>query len=189
MKIQSRQDKPKYYFWINNILFQLSWIACVLGGNTTALTAALIFVSVHIYALKSDFLRQLPLITICVLIGVTVDVSIINFGILEPSTGLSHTSSFLGVPVWLTCLWVCFALALADGFSWLRNRYWLAALLGAIAGPLSYYGGTSLNQDLLLGTNKQFFIMTFSVTWAILLPLLVKIINLRSNRGLHHAAI
>jgi hypothetical protein len=41
-------------------------------------------------------------------------------------------------PVWILALWALFAMVLREPLRWLHKRLPLAALLGALGGPLSY---------------------------------------------------
>ena len=47
-------------------------------------------------------------------------------------------------PVWLISLWVAFNTSYADLFLWLKGKVILAAVIGAVGGPLSFYAGSSL---------------------------------------------
>ena len=62
-------------------------------------------------------------------------------GWLEYPSGilLSNTA-----PHWIVAMWVLFASTLNVSLRWLRGRWALATLLGAVAGPLAYYGGAGL---------------------------------------------
>ncbi len=47
-------------------------------------------------------------------------------------------------PVWIMAMWVLFATSLTGSLVWLQGRYVLAALAGAVFGPLSYLAGARL---------------------------------------------
>ena len=47
-------------------------------------------------------------------------------------------------PAWILALWALFAIALREPLRWLHGRWPLAALLGALGGPLSYAGAERL---------------------------------------------
>jgi hypothetical protein len=71
-------------------------------------------------------------------------------------------------PLWVFILWGLFAVNI-HLFSWLNHRWWLASLLGAIGGPMSYlsvvrFGGASLLKPFPLT-----FIAIGGI-WAIFLP-------------------
>jgi len=75
-------------------------------------------------------------------------------------------------PPWLMALWMIFATTLRSSLSWLAERYWIAALLGELIGPVSYCGGQELGL-LSLGNPVQVTLATLSILWGLLLPSLV----------------
>jgi hypothetical protein len=73
-------------------------------------------------------------------------------------------------PYWIVAMWGLFATTLNLSMSWLRGRQWLAALLGAVGGPLAYLAGARLGglqmPDPVLALAVQ------ALGWAVLLPVL-----------------
>lgn len=55
---------------------------------------------------------------------------------------------------WLCALWYLFATTLHQSLRWLEGRTWLAALIGGIAGPVSYRAGEVLGA-LTLGPGRN----------------------------------
>lgn len=45
------------------------------------------------------------------------------------------------IPLWLMLLWALLATTLRHCLAWTARPWWLASLLGGVAGPLSYYAG------------------------------------------------
>jgi hypothetical protein len=74
-------------------------------------------------------------------------------------------------PYWILALWALFAMQLNVLFRWLRGRYWLAALVGALAGPLSFRAGAALGAvqfpDPLLA------LAALGAGWALWLPAMI----------------
>ena len=68
-------------------------------------------------------------------------------------------------------LWVAFAAMIPSGFAWLKGRLWLAGLLGAIFGPLSYASGVKLGA-LQFGPWVE-SMMGVAVLWLVAFPALV----------------
>ena len=68
-------------------------------------------------------------------------------------------------------MWPVFASAMRRGNSleWLLPRLPLAAVLGALAGPLSYSGGARLGALHLDGTRS---LVTIGLCWAVAMPAL-----------------
>ena len=75
-------------------------------------------------------------------------------------------------PLWTVALWACFAATLRHSLGWLRARWLLAAVLGAVGGPLAYLGGESLGAISLVG---DFSVAAVSVQYAIATPVLLAI--------------
>ncbi len=68
-------------------------------------------------------------------------------------------------------MWLLFSTSLNGTLKWLQGRYLVAALLGAVFGPLSYVAGGRLgaiefNQDFLLT------VLVLAVVWGLVVPLL-----------------
>ena len=78
--------------------------------------------------------------------------------------------SALGVPpLWLIGLWAAFATLLPICFRWLFNRLWLAAILGAVSGTVSYVSGGKLGALMVNGDGLYWI----ALEWGLALPLLV----------------
>ncbi len=80
----------------------------------------------------------------------------------------------LGVPpLWLIGLWAAFATLIPICFRWLFSRLWLAAILGACSGTLSYVSGGKLGA-LMVNTEGLHWI---ALEWGIAMPLLVWLVQ------------
>ena len=80
--------------------------------------------------------------------------------------------SLLPVPPWMALLWMNFALILDTGLAGLKKRPLLAAVLGAIGGPLAYSAGVGFG---LIELHAAPFVAyaAIAVTWALGLPALL----------------
>ena len=74
-------------------------------------------------------------------------------------------------PLWITALWAGFAATLLHSLAFLRGRRWLAALFGALGGPLSFYGGAQLGV-LSLGPSPGLALVVLALGWSIAIPAL-----------------
>jgi len=159
---------------LNYVLFQAGWFACVLGGahNMIALpiAAAGLIVGVRLWlAVPDDRLCDLRLYLAVGSIGFCLDSLHLSLGVFA----LIGTPRFPHLcPLWLVALWVMFGTTLRGSLSGLANRYGLAALLGAVAGPLSYLSGARLGA-VTLPPDRVFSLFALAVGWAVVLPLLV----------------
>lgn len=72
-------------------------------------------------------------------------------GLLVYSSGtlIAHAA-----PYWILALWALFTIQLNVLFRWLRGRYGLAAMLGAVAGPLSFRAGAARLHGARSGRNQ-----------------------------------
>ena len=68
-------------------------------------------------------------------------------------------------------MWALFATILNVSLRWLKGRWAVAALAGAVAGPLAYYGGSRLGA-LQFG-NEGVALIALSLGWAVFTPLLM----------------
>jgi hypothetical protein len=155
---------------INFIAFQLAWLACVLGvANEHALAATLFVVAVIVLHLTLAH-RRIPevlLIAVTALVGFIWDSSLVALGLMNYPTG-KFALGF--APYWTVAMWALFATSLNLSMTWLKGRTQLAALLGAVGGPMAYLVGERLGgvqmPDPLLALGVQ------ALGWAVLLPVL-----------------
>ena len=73
-------------------------------------------------------------------------------------------------PAWILALWALFAIALREPLRWLHGGWPLAALLGALGGPLSYAGAERLGACTL---NRPLARLALALGWAAITPLLL----------------
>ncbi|MEP7313882.1 MAG: DUF2878 domain-containing protein [Pseudomonadota bacterium] len=162
---------PRLHLLTNIAAFQLGWFACVLGGAWQHAWAgsliALAAILLHLWMARHR-IPEVKLLAFALLIGVGWESLIVSLGLMRYSSG-----NFLhGVaPHWILALWPLFATTLNVSLTWLRGRPWLAAVFGAVGGPLAYWSGQRLGgvqiPDLLLGLGAQ------CLGWAVFMPLLV----------------
>ncbi|MGB7931118.1 MAG: DUF2878 domain-containing protein, partial [Gammaproteobacteria bacterium] len=74
---------------------------------------------------------------------------------------------------WIVAMWVLFASTLNVSLRWLRGRWMLATLLGAVAGPLAYYAGAKLGGVVITEPLPAF--TALAAGWAAFVPLLIRL--------------
>ena len=94
-------------------------------------------------------------------------------------------SSFL--PLWMGVLWACFSLMLVQVLADLLRYVWLAALFGAVGGPLAYWSGSLLGGQLLYQPELALSVV-LAICWALLLALTVHFRYLWSKQDETHFA-
>ena len=148
----------------NAALFQLGWFACVVGGNSLWLLVALAALVIHLLWI-SRWVDEGRLILSVVLLGTTVDSSLRWLGVFD------FTDVAPLIPLWLMLLWALLATTLRHCLLWSARPLWLASLLGAFSGPLSYYAG-----GRLAGVQFPFglwpTLIGLGLLWAVIFPLL-----------------
>lgn len=157
---------------LNVVLLYASWFATVLAAANErpimAAAASLSIMSLNVLIAPRPS-AELRLIGLAALVGLAVDASMINLGLAQYAA--AGPISFLP-PFWLLTVWMAFATSLNVSLRWLRDRLSLAAGLGAVAGPVSYYAGARLGamefaEPLWLG------LLVLAALWAVAFPLLL----------------
>jgi hypothetical protein len=142
--------------------------------------SVLVLLGLHFYFLPGySPVQEFRLLITAGVLGFVLDSLQAFFGVFS----FAHTTPGTWVsPFWMTTLWVAFATTLHTSLRWLSGRYALAAALGVIGGPLSYYSGAqlgalTLNPDLTL----SFLIM--AIAWGIAMPILVWLAKQEAGKG------
>lgn len=151
---------------INLSLFKIGWLIVVFSAaaglaEVGAATVALIAL-VHLVRARRIG-SELALLFIAGCIGLIWESIVVQGGFLTyPTAG---TNAGLA-PYWIVAMWVLFATTLNVGMKWLRKNLFVAALAGAICGPLSFLAGQQAGA-VTLGDNA---ILVIGLGWAVLLP-------------------
>ena len=157
---------------LNMLGFQCGWVLCVFGSAHgypwLGPAVAVILLAGHSLLVEQP-LRSIQFIAMIGLVGTVVDSLLGLIGVLR-----FHNSLGPGwlCPPWLGALWMLLATTPDVSLRWLRGRMTLAAVLGAIAGPSSYYAGAEVGA-LALGTSLLTSLIVLAVVWAAVLPLMV----------------
>lgn len=156
---------------LNLVLFQVGWFACVLSGAAhqpwIGAAIAICIVAIHLIRAPRPEL-ELKLVLIAVVIGAAWDSLLVWLNWLRYSSGIliPHTA-----PFWIIIMWGLFATILNVTLRWMRGRWVLAALAGAVGGPLAYYGGSRLGA--LQFNDGGDALIVLAIGWAIITPALI----------------
>ena len=158
---------------VNFLAFQIGWFMVILGAAAgypwVGPVYMMTWLALHIWALGETWSIEAKLIGIGALLGYAADSALVLGGWLSfPSYAQLGGPS----PLWMVSLWMGFAATLCHALGWLGGRYWLAALLGAMFGPLAYWGGASLGA-VTLHDNTVLALGMVSLAWLVALPALV----------------
>lgn len=159
-------------FALNIVLFQIGWFACVLGAAHgyawAGALAALAIVAWHV-ARAGNPRREAALVAFAAALGVVFESLLVQSGWIRFGTGVWVEGA---ATYWMVALWALFATTLNVSLRALRARAWLAALLGAIGGPLAYYAGARLGALEFVATGAG--LAAIGAGWAVLTPLLFR---------------
>jgi hypothetical protein len=154
----------------NFLLFQLGWLACVLGGAHNlpwvGTGVAAVVVAWHLSQAVAPW-RELALVLMVGLFGAVWDSLLVAGGLLVYPSGTLLPGT---APHWIVAMWLLFATTLNVSLRWLSGRPALAMVCGALAGPLAYYAGAQLG-----GVQIPHLVpamATLALGWAVFMPVL-----------------
>jgi hypothetical protein len=153
---------------INALVFKVAWVSTVFGGanDLPMIGPAAVFVAVLIHLwLAAEPKRELTLVLMTGVIGLAWDSVMVAAGWLAYPSGTFAAGL---APYWIFAMWILFATTLNVTFRWLHSRLTLAAIIGAVFGPVAYLGGAAVGAVNLL--NPVMGLVALSVAWALLLP-------------------
>jgi hypothetical protein len=162
-----RRWTPALYF----VLGQVGWFACVLSAARNAswigVASASALMTLHVIRVARPR-EEIKLLAVVMIIGGAWESLLVAAGLLS----YPHGAMFPGfAPLWIVALWGLFAAQLNTTYEWLQTRIKTAALLGAVAGPLSFHAGARLGALRFPGPWAATAIL--AVGWGCLLPLMV----------------
>ena len=155
---------------VNFLGFELAWLAAIYGGASgwawLGSLPALVVVSVHLVWSGGLWMREAMLIIAVAVLGIAIETGFMA------SNLLLYEGTVPGQvlpPVWIMALWLAFGTLPTASLGWLRGRWGLQALLGFIAGPLSYWGGVKMGAATIPAetTGALFWI---GLAWALAMP-------------------
>ncbi len=169
---------------LNILMFQLGWFSCVLcaaaGHPWIGVGIAALIVFVHLWRAPRP-LAEFGLVLTALVIGTAWDSLMVYGEWLRYEHGIWQAPL---APNFIIAMWALFATTLNVSLAWFKGRWILAAVSGAVAGPLAYHAGQSLGAvtfgDPLVTT------LVLALGWAGLLPSLLWIAARLD--GIHHTA-
>jgi hypothetical protein len=124
--------------WINFIAFQLVWFAAVAGASyDNGWIGPIAVLPFAIYQLRPGFKVRgdTRLMLVAIVVGFATDSLMAGTGLAQYAAAMPSAHF---APLWIVSLWAGFALTLNHSMRWLARRPFMAALLGATLGPVSY---------------------------------------------------
>jgi hypothetical protein len=159
--------------FLNFVLFQAGWFAGVyLAGDGRPWIAALTLLAFAVAHVAMSRRRALELAVLlpCLPLGFLVDGLIASSGALEYRGAYRIAAGFVLPPLWILGMWLVFACTFRHSFRWIAGRPFLAAILGAVGGPLSYAAAARFSA---VDVREPFArsILVVAASWAVALPL------------------
>lgn len=155
----------------NFLLFQIGWFACVWSATAhqpwIGLLVTIAVVGFHVFRAPVPQ-AELTLVALALATGLVFDSLLVWEGWLRYSSGMVFPHI---APYWIVALWGLFATLLNVSLRWMRGRWVLAALCGAIGGPAAYWGG--LRVGALEFGDMHAGLVALAIGWAVLTPLLL----------------
>jgi len=158
------------FILINLIFFQGIWLLTVFGAANNiywygllGLAAFVIFHHFTAGTARADFL----LVAIAVATGLLIETAFVRTGLLVYTLNIPSPQF---APAWILILWADFALTMNGCLRWLQGRYLLAAALGAIGGPISYFAGVKLGAATT-NTSMLIVLPVIASVYALITPL------------------
>jgi Protein of unknown function (DUF2878) len=167
-------------FWPTLIAYEIVWFAAVIGaGHAMAWPGVLAAIAFTAWRLGVSRHRgiELRLVIVALLLGIVLETLWARMGLVRCAAPWPLPET----PAWLMALWMVFALTILPLFGYLHARPWLAALFGAVGGPLAYLGAARGWHAVLLPSSPWPTLAALAVGWGIAMPLLCTL----ANRWLH----
>lgn len=156
---------------INFIVFQFIWFLCIYGASSDNELPAVVLgatgVAFNLF-LGGHCKRDLSLLAKGVLLGICLDTLLIQLDLISFNSHYWHVIS----PVWMWVIWAGFLGTVNHSLSWLNNQLALAAILGAVMGPISYWSGVSLGAGRFVHLEQS--LLAISIMWLLATPLIMK---------------
>ncbi len=155
---------PTLYF----VIGQIGWFACVLsaahGIAWVGVALTLLLIALHLRRAARP-IEEIKLLACVVVMGAMWESALVFVGLLAyPGSTVVHDFA----PPWILALWALFAAQFNTTYQWLKKRIALAALFGAVAGPVSFHAGAALGAVRFVEPWPA--AAALAVGWAIMLP-------------------
>ncbi|MGC8518211.1 MAG: DUF2878 domain-containing protein [Steroidobacteraceae bacterium] len=153
------------------IAYELVWFAAVIGAGRArawpGVCAAALFIAWRLTVSRRRAL-EVRLCALALLLGAALETVWVRAGLIRYAAAWPLESS----PAWLLALWASFGLTIVPLFGYLHSRPWLAATLGALGGPASYWAAARGWHAVIFPVRPLPTLLALSVGWAAALPAL-----------------
>lgn len=168
---------------INVLAFQSTWFACVWGAangmSWLGPAIAVLAIALHLVLTPTGgHRREIAHILAAAVLGFALETAMLQAGLVR----YADTPAGVDVaPAWLVAMWAAFGTLINRSLAFLQSRLWLAALLGALAGPLAYLAGERLGAMTMTDPMAAAMI-AIAIMWLLALPALMMLSRRRNLR-------
>ncbi|MTI73526.1 MAG: DUF2878 domain-containing protein [Stenotrophomonas sp.] len=152
------------------LAYQATWFVAVIGAGRGSwwpgVLAAVLFALWRL-AVSPARALELRLLLAALGIGLLLESVWVGSGLLDYAAW-----PWAGPPAWILALWCAFALVVVPLLGYLHRRPWLAAVLGAVGGPLAYLGAASGWDALRFSETRWHALLALGAGWALAMPAL-----------------
>lgn len=161
-------------FWGNLLGYQAVWFCAVIAAAHGLLWPGLL--SMALFAFWQLYLSHHPgielrLMAVALVCGLLIDGGLAWFGLANYALP-ELAAPPGGAPLWILALWLSFALTLTQSLRYLQKYLWLAALFGAIGGPLAYLGAARVWAVVQFPVPQWHALLGLALGWGLAMPLL-----------------
>lgn len=161
------------HVFVNLAVFKVAWTAVVVsaaaGVPVVGAIAVAIAVGIRLWSCDNPE-AEIRLLLVAATMGLAWESALVLAGLLEYSSGTWMPGL---APYWIVAMWILFATTLNSGMRWLRRSTAIAAVAGAIGGPLAFFAGASIGAVEL--ASPVIALISIGIGWAVMLPFLVKL--------------
>ena len=161
------------HVFVNLAVFKVAWTAVVVsaaaGVPVIGAIAVAIAVGIRLWSCDNPE-AEIRLLLVAATMGLAWESALVLAGLLEYSSGTWMPGL---APYWIVAMWILFATTLNSGMRWLRRSTAIAAIAGAIGGPLAFFAGASIGAVEL--ASPVIALISIGIGWAVMLPFLVKL--------------
>lgn len=158
-------------FWLILSGYEAVWFAAVIGAGQgrwwPGVLATAVFVAWRLAASPQRAIEA-RLVVVALALGLAFDAALVWMNFASYAAAWPWPEA----PAWLTALWIAFALTIVPLFGYLHARPLLAALFGAIGGPLAYLGAARGWHAVSLAAPAWHAIVALAIGWGMAMPLL-----------------
>ena len=171
-------------FWGNLIGYQAVWFCAVIGAGHGSAWAGVLAAAAFIawqWSLSSQRGVETRLLLLAIALGAVVD------GLMAARGWAFYAAPWPShgfAPVWILALWAAFSQTVTQSLALLMRNAWLAALFGAVGGPLAYLGASRGFGAVELVSPDSRGIAWLAIGWGISMPVLTLCARRWSARAL-----